>query len=112
MLRFASPHVTCTKVLDKVNTIVALVHHSQAALDKLCEAQKSSGLNEATLPESCPARWWSTIATVQAFFKNRAAVKLLCVWARDSEKDKLPTLTGYEWMVSMFSGVFGWFGFV
>lgn len=112
MLRFSSPHMTCEKVLDKVNTIVALVHHSEAALDKLCEAQKSSRLNEATLPESCPARWWSTIATVQAFFKNRAAVKLLCVWARDNEKDKLPTLTGYEWMVSTSSVLFCRFYFV
>ena len=89
-----------------MNAIVALVHHSRTALDKLCEAQKSSGLSERALPAACSTRWWSTIATVQAFVKNQKAVKLLCVWARDNEKAKLPTVTAYEWMVKMRCQVF------
>ena len=88
------------QVIDKMNRIVDFVHRSPAALNKLHDAQKSSGLSESALPASSPTRWWATTATMQAFVKNKAAVKLLCAWARENVmQEDIPIFTAYEWMV-------------
>lgn len=90
------------KLLGKMHKIIAYVHRSNAALTKLNEAQKVHQLRKTTLPKHCPTRWWSTTASVEAFVKNKQAVKLLCEWATEfQQKEKMSNLSDEEWKVCL-----------
>lgn len=54
---------------------------SNAAHDKLHEAQSFHGLGGKILPNHLVTRWWSITTEVEGFVENKLAVDKLCVWA-------------------------------